>query len=263
MALEISSLQNPRIKQLIALEKPRERRQQGLFVVEGVREVSLAIQSGLVLRSLFICPSFFRGDKNYPIEDGGAEVFHLTDEVFAKVAVREGTGGVIALLESREHGLDRLPETANPLYLILEKVEKPGNIGAMLRTADAAGLSGVIVCDPATDFYNPNVIRSSVGCVFTVPVACASNEEVLEWLRKRNIRSYAAALIDSATSYHQHDFTVPSAILLGSESDGLSDFWLRNSDEQVIISMRGRIDSMNVSNAAAVLVFEALRQRGL
>jgi len=263
MALEISSLQNPRIKQLIALEKPRERRQQGLFVVEGVREVSLAIQSGHVLRSLFICPSFYCVDAVYPIEEGGAEVFHLSAEVFAKVAVREGTGGVIALLESREHGLDRLPETANPLYLILEKVEKPGNIGAMLRTADAAGLSGVIVCDPATDFYNPNVIRSSVGCVFTVPVARASNGEVLEWLRQRSIRSYAAALTESATPYHHHNFTAPTAFLLGAEADGLSDFWLKNSDTQVIIPMRGRIDSMNVSNAAAVLVFEALRQRGM
>ncbi|MCF8258307.1 MAG: RNA methyltransferase [Flavobacteriales bacterium] len=261
--MDISSLKNPRVKQLVDLEKPRERRKQGLFVVEGVREVSLGLQSGHPLRSLFICPSFYQLDNAYPIEQSGAEVFHLSEEVFAKVAVREGTGGVIALLESREYGLDNLIETESPLYLILEKVEKPGNIGAMLRTADAAGLSGVIVCDPATDFYNPNVIRSSVGCVFTVPVACASNDEVLAWLRKRHIRSYAAALTDTATPYHHHDFKIPSAILLGSEADGLSDFWLRNSDEQVIIPMRGRIDSMNVSNAAAVLVFEALRQRGL
>ncbi len=261
MALDISSLQNPRIKQLVALEKPRERRHQGLFVVEGAREVSLAVQSGLELRSLFICPSVFKADEDYPISEGRAGVFHLTEEVFAKVAVREGTGGVMALFESREHGLEQLPETENPLYLIIEKVEKPGNIGAILRTADAAGLSGVIVCDQATDFYNPNVIRSSVGCVFTVPVARASNEEVLAYIRQRNIRSYAAALTDTATPYHQHDFTAPSAILLGSEADGLSEFWLRNSDEQVIIPMRGRIDSMNVSNAAAVLVFEALRQR--
>jgi len=263
MPLEISSLKNPRVKQLIDLEKPRERRKQGLFVVEGVREVSLALQGGHALRSLFICPSFYQPDNAYPIEQSGAEVFHLSEEVFAKVAVREGTGGIISLLESREYGLDSLPEAENPLYLVLEKVEKPGNIGAMLRTADAAGLSGVIVCDPVTDFHNPNVIRSSVGCVFTVPVACAANEEVLAWLRKRNVRSYGAALTDTATSYHQHDFTVPSAILLGSEAEGLSDFWLTNSDEQVIIPMRGRIDSMNVSNAAAILVFEALRQRGL
>lgn len=263
MAQEITSIKNPRIKQLVALEKPRERRQQGLFAVEGVREVSLAIQSGLMLRSLFICSSIYREDPVYVIEKGGAEVFHLSDEVFAKVAVREGTGGVIALLESREYGLDRLPETENPLFLVLEKVEKPGNIGAMLRTADAAGLSGVIVCDPATDFYNPNVIRSSVGCVFTVPVACASNEEVLNWLRQRGIRSYAAALTANSTSYCLHDFTGPSAFVLGSEADGLSDFWLKNADAQVIIPMRGVIDSMNVSNAAAVLVFEALRQRGL
>lgn len=261
MTLEISSLKNPRIRQLIALEKPRERRQQGLFVVEGVREVSLAQQSGHVLRSIFICPALFTPDREYPVSENGAEVFHLSEDVFARVAVRGSTGGVIAVAELREHGLTGLPESENPHYLILEKVEKPGNIGAMLRTADAAGLSGVIVCDPATDFHNPNVIRSSLGCVFTVPMARASSGEVLTWLRERSVRTFAAALTDTATPYHQQDYTGGTAFVLGSESHGLSDFWLGNSDAQVIIPMRGRIDSMNVSNAAAVLVFEATRQR--
>lgn len=259
--MEITSLKNPRIKQLAALEKPRERREQGLFVVEGVREVSLAQQAGYKVSSLFICPTLYKEDKDYPIAQGGVEVLQLPEDVFAKVAYREGTGGVIAVMHHREHTLSRLPVVDNPLYLVLEKVEKPGNIGAMLRTADAAGLSGVIVCDPATDFYNANVIRSSVGCVFTVPVASATNEEALAWFRQRGIRTFAAALTPAASAYHKQDLSKPTALLLGSESDGLSDFWLKNSDQQVIIPMRGRIDSMNVSNAAAILAFEALRQR--
>lgn len=259
--MELTSLKNPRIKQLAALEKPRERRAQGLFVVEGVREVSLAQQAGYVITSLFICPVLFKEDKDYPIAQHDMEVFHLPEEVFAKVAYREGTGGVIAVVQQREHSLAQLPVVENPLYLVLEKVEKPGNIGAMLRTADAAGLSGVIVCDPATDFYNANVIRSSVGCVFTVPVASATNEEALAWFQQRGIRTLAAALTPTALAYHKQDLTLPTALLLGSEAEGLSEFWLRNSDQQVIIPMHGRIDSMNVSNAAAILVFEALRQR--
>lgn len=263
MALEISSVKNPRVRQLVELEKPRERRLQGLFVVEGVREVSLALQSGFTPRSLFICPTIYTADAQYPVDLSIAENVLLTENVYVSLAVREGTGGIIGLMEERSSGLDGLPVIGRPLYIVLEKVEKPGNIGAILRTADAAGANGVIVCDPATDFHNPNVIRSSVGCVFTVPIACAPNEEVHVWLRQRGVRSFAAALTPDATAYHTHGFTEGTAFILGSESDGLSDFWLRNVDEKVIIPMHGRIDSMNVSNAAAVLVFEALRQRGL
>ena len=261
MALEITSLKNPRIKQLIALEKPRERRQSGLFVVEGVREVSLAQQTGYAFSAVFICPSVFIEDAEYPILLNDVEVFHLSEEVFSKVAYREGTGGIVAVVFQREHGLAQLPKVENPIYLVLEQVEKPGNIGAMLRTADAAGISGVIVCNPATDFYNANVIRSSVGCVFTVPIASGTSEEVLEWCRQQGIQTFAAALTPSAVPYHTQNFSKPTAIVLGSESDGLSEIWIQHSDQQIIIPMHGRIDSMNVSNAAAVLVFEALRQR--
>lgn len=263
LPIDITSLKNPRVRQLLALEKVRERREQELFVIEGVREISLAISSGYTIRTLFICPSCYTEDPEYPIPLSDTEVFHLSEQVFAKVAYRESTGGILAIAEIRQHGIKHLNPIGTPLYLVLEKVEKPGNIGAMLRTADAAGVSGVIVCDPATDLYNPNVIRSSVGCVFTVPVASATNEDALTWFKERGIQTIAAALSPKAIPYHSIDLTITTAIVLGSESEGLSDFWLQHSDVQAIIPMHGRIDSMNVSNAAAILIFEALRQREL
>lgn len=260
MPLEITSLKNPRLKLLSSLEKSKDRRELGLFVIEGVREISLAQQSGFEIETCYICPEIFKQDKNYPIDTDAKDVLHLPAALFSKVAYRENTGGVIALAKTKPTLLNNLPKIENGLYLILEKVEKPGNIGAMLRTADAAGIDGVIICDPATDFYNPNVVRSSVGCLFTVPIASATNEEVLVWMKKNKIRSFAAALT-AEQSYDKADFKNASAILMGSESEGLSDFWLKNTDQRIIIPMRGKIDSMNVSNAAAILMFEAVRQR--
>jgi TrmH family RNA methyltransferase len=146
------------------------------------------------------------------------------------------------------------------LVLILEGVEKPGNLGAVLRTADAAAVDAVIICDPQTDFYNPNVIRSSVGCIFTNQLAAASSEETIEWLRKNNIAIFCTYL-KASKSYHLTDFTQPSAIVMGTEATGLSDVWVKNSTANIIIPMLGKIDSMNVSNAAAVVVYEAMRQR--
>lgn len=258
--LEIASLKNPRVKQLLALQKPRDRKKEGLFVVEGVREVSLAQQKGRDLVTIYTCPTVYQEDADYPVDLSKCEHVSLSAEVYAKVAYREGTGGIIALVRIKNYGLKELPEAKDPLYVVLEKVEKPGNIGAILRTADAAGVDAVIVCDPATDFDNPNVIRSSVGCVFTVPVASATNEELDVWFRAKGVKTVAAAL--TAKQLHFHcDMRGPLAILMGSEAQGLSDFWLKNATEQVIIPMRGSIDSMNVSNAAAILIYEALRQR--
>jgi TrmH family RNA methyltransferase len=159
------------------------------------------------------------------------------------------------------HGLNQLRLSKNPLLLILESVEKPGNLGAVLRTADAAGVDAVIICDPHTDFYNPNVIRSSVGCVFTNQIASATSEETINWLKENNIKIFSTYLKASAP-YHETDFTKPCAIILGTEATGLSDLWVKKSDATIIIPMQGKIDSMNVSTAAAVVVFEARRQRG-
>ncbi|WOK04867.1 RNA methyltransferase [Imperialibacter roseus] len=261
MILEISSPQNQRIKNLIALQKPRERKEQQAFVIEGVREISLAQQSGYELQEIYLNPNLYQADLHYPISFEHSTTYHLSNAVFSKVAYRESTGGVIAIAATRSLTLAQLPKVANPLYLVLENVEKPGNIGAMLRTADAAGLSGVIVCDPNTDFFNPNVVRSSVGCLFTVPVASASNQDAKDWFASHGITTYAAALTDKAMPYHTFDYKTPSALLLGTEATGLSDFWLREANQQVIIPMKGKIDSMNVSNAAAILIYEALRQR--
>jgi len=261
MTPDISSTKNPKIKNLIALQKPRERKEQQAFVIEGIREISLAQQSGFEITDLFVCSKLYSPDSAYPISQKGLSVYDLSEEVFSKTAYREGAGGVIAVAKTKPLTLQSLPKAENPIFLVLENVEKPGNIGAMLRTADAAGLSGVIVCDPATDFYNPNVVRSSVGCLFTVPVAATTPEEALIFFKQRGISTYAAALTKNSGPYHQFDYTQPTAFLLGAESTGLSEFWLRNADSQVIIPMRGKIDSMNVSNAAAVLIFEAMRQR--
>ena len=178
-----------------------------------------------------------------------------------KIAIRENSGGVIAVAEMKVHRLDQIRLSKSPLLLVLESVEKPGNLGAIFRTADAAGIDAVIICDPQTDFYNPNVIRSSLGCVFTKPMASATSEETISWLKKNDIRIYCTYL-KASQPYHQIDFTKSSAIVMGNESTGLSQVWVDNADVNIIIPMQGKIDSMNVSTSAAVIVFEACRQRG-
>jgi TrmH family RNA methyltransferase len=187
-------------------------------------------------------------------------VIPVSREVFEKLAVREDSGGVLAVAEMKPHGLEQISLSKNPLLLILEGVEKPGNLGAILRTADAAGVDAVIICDPQTDFYNPNVIRSSVGCVFTKQIAAASSEQTIAWLKKNNIDIYCTYL-SASQIYHQVNYRKPSAIVMGTEATGLSETWVKNATANIIIPMHGKIDSMNVSNAAAVVVFEAVRQR--
>src|SRR5688572_23977715 len=257
----ISSTQNPKIKGLIALEKPRERRRQQLFIIEGKKEIGMALAADYKIGNIFFCEDIV------PIHElkslGLPEKFHarITREVFDKIAVRENSGGVIAVAEMKVHSLNQIVLSKNPLLLILEGVEKPGNLGAILRTADAAGVDAVIICDPQTDFYNPNVIRSSIGCLFTVQTASASSEETLAWLRKNNIAVYCTYL-KASQEYHLVDYKKPTAIVMGTEATGLSDLWVKNSHSNIIIPMQGRIDSMNVSTAAAVVIFEARRQRG-
>lgn len=258
--LSITSIKNPKIKLIQSLEKSRDRKKEGLFVIEGIREISLAQQAGIEFESYFVCGESYTPSKEYPIAIDDKKAFDLTTEVFAKIAYRESTGGIIVLAKMKSFKLEAIEVKPNGLYIILEKVEKPGNIGAILRTADAAGLSGVIVCDEATDFFNPNVIRSSLGCIFTVPICSASNQEVLKWLDSNKIKSYAASL-QATSNYVDFSYKEATAFLMGSESEGLSEFWESNANHQIIIPMNGKIDSMNVSNAAAILLFEAKRQR--
>ncbi len=261
MHFKITSTQNPKIKSLLALEKPRERKKQGLFVVEGKKEIRLALDAGYKMGNLFFCEELISGDELKKLSTPETLLIPVSKDVFEKVAVRENSGGVLAVAEQKTHRLDSVKLSSNPLVLILESVEKPGNLGAILRTADAAALDAVIICDPKTDLYNPNVIRSSVGCIFTNQVASATSEETLSWLRKHGIVPYSTYL-KASRPYHTVDYTKPTAIVMGTEATGLSDIWITGEQNPIIIPMAGRIDSMNVSTAAAVIIFEARRQRG-
>lgn len=258
----ISSLQNPRIKQIIQLSKAKNRKHSGLSIVEGAREIGLALKAGHKVETLFVCEEIY--DKSeYP--DLLSEIkndirIKITDNVFKKLAYRENSDGLIAIIKVETKSLNDIHLPANPFIIILEAVEKPGNLGAILRTADAAGASAVIICDPNTDLYNPNVIRSSIGCIFTVQTAVSSSEDTLIWLKEKGITSYAAEL-KASDWYHNYDYKRPSAIIMGTEADGLTGFWLKNADKRIKIPMLGKIDSLNVSVSTAVLTFEAMRQR--
>jgi len=257
----ITSAQNPKLKRLMALqEKSRLRREEGLFVVEGRRELEHCIAAGFEVDSVFICPDIY-GQGEYPFRQGREPgVFHLTKELYSKVAYRGTTEGIIAEVKVKERTLESLVLGDNPLIVILESVEKPGNLGAVLRSADAAGADAVIVCDPLTDLYNPNLIRASIGAVFSRQVAVASSEDTIAWLRSKGIQILTAQLQDSSL-YYDTDMTKATAIVMGTESTGLTNIWREAADAHIRIPMLGSLDSLNVSVSAAILLFEALRQR--
>ena len=270
MRKQISSLQNDLVKKTSLLQsKSRERRKQGLFVVEGVREITLAIESGLEFRYLMICEEIAREsdilrlehlNKN-TIEKSPTEWLSVSRKVYEHLAHRKTTEGVIGIASSQERSLESLKLGNNPLVLVAEASEKPGNIGALLRTTDAADLDVVIIANPRTDLYNPNIIRSSVGCLFTKTVITASTDEIISYLKKNKIAVLGAALDDRSIPYYQADFKKATAIVLGTEDKGLSDKWLEQSDKLIKIPMAGKIDSLNVSVSGAILIFEAKRQR--
>jgi TrmH family RNA methyltransferase len=261
MHFTITSTQNPKIKNLLALEKPRERRKQCLFLIEGKKEIKMALDAGYKIGNLFFCEDLISRKELESLKTDDKLLIPVSKEVFEKIAVRENSGGVLAVAEQKTHRLEDIQLSGNPLLLILESVEKPGNLGAILRTADAAGVDAVVICDPQTDFYNPNAIRSSIGCLFTVQTASASSADTLQWLHQHKIHIYCTYL-QASQPYHLVDFRDPCAIVMGTESTGLSDTWVKASSANIIIPMQGAIDSMNVSTAAAVVVFEAKRQRG-
>ena len=334
MIERITSAQNPKIKHLLALqEKSRLRREEGLFVVEGRRELEHCLAAGFQIDTLFlcpeICPEFAASDllasgtpdagnvagsvgsdvagsvagsaadsaadsatgRSLPASDVSlrstppltsftvpplpmpraarssagkdrpARVFHLSKELYAKVAYRGGTEGVIAEVRWKERSLDELlTGKDSPLIMVMERVEKPGNLGAVLRSADAAGADGVILCDPLTALYNPNLIRASIGAIFTVPVVACTSAEAIAWLKANNIRILTAQLQDSAP-YYDVDMTCGTALVMGTEATGLTDAWRQAADAHILIPMLGRLDSLNVSVSAAILLYEAVRQR--
>ena len=253
----ISSTQNPRIKHLLLLQqKSAQRRADGLFVVEGQREVEHCLAAGFALRTAYVCPKI-AGPVYLP---QSVEVVPVTPRVYERIAYRGGTEGVVALVEARRTLLNDLQLSSSPLIVVLESVEKPGNLGAVLRSADAAGADAVIVCDPLTDLYNPNLIRSAVGAVFTVPCVACTTEECITFFKERGIQILTAQLQDSSL-YYDTPMTGPTAIVMGTEATGLTDQWRQVADAHIRIPMLGRLDSLNVSVSAAILLFEAVRQR--
>ncbi|MCX6304324.1 MAG: RNA methyltransferase [Bacteroidetes bacterium] len=264
MVKVISSLQNPLIKNVLLLsDKPRARKEQNRIVIEGLREIRLAIMSGFNITDLLYCPGLVSAAdlKSLAAEEKHTEMIEVSPDVFNRMAYRRDSGGLIALAEPRRQVFSDLLLGKQPLLLVLETVEKPGNLGALLRTADAANLDAVIICDPQTDIYNPNAIRSSIGCIFSMPIVTAASGDAIAWMRGAGIKILGTALTASHF-YHETDFCQPAAIVMGSEANGLSSTWLEEADDLIKIPMRGKIDSMNVSASAAIVVFEAMRQRG-
>ena len=264
----ITSPQNPRVKHVVALQqKSSLRREEGLFVVEGQREIEHCIASGYEVVEVFTVLS----EESVP--SGRADglqltvdypVTRVTPQVYEKMAYRGSTEGIIAIVKAKDHSISsvnrKLLSVNNPLVVVLESVEKPGNLGAILRSADAAGADAVIVCDPLTDLYNPNLIRASIGALFTVPTAVSTSGECIHFLKERGIRILTAQLQDSS-EYYDCDMRQPTAIVMGTEATGLTPQWRQAADAHIRIPMLGRLDSLNVSVSAAILMYEAVRQR--
>jgi len=252
----ITSVQNARVKHVVALQqKSSLRREEGLFVVEGQREIEHCIACGYEVVELY---------KRSQESGVRREVEYLVSpQVYEKMAYRGSTEGIIAVAKCKDHSLSILsPLTSHlsPLIIVLERVEKPGNLGAILRTAEAAGVDAVIVCDPLTDLYNPNLIRASIGGVFSVPTAVCTSEECIAFLKANGIKILTAQLQDSY-EYYDYDMTHATAIVMGTESTGLTNQWREAADAHIRIPMLGRLDSLNVSVSAAILMYEAVRQR--
>lgn len=260
----IQSRQNPRVQALARLRDRAERTARGLFIAEGFRELARAIERKVEVAELYFCPAMFRGPEAAELvtnaRAAGVDCCELGVSAFEKVSGREGPDGLLGVARTWDCSLGRLGLSANPLLLVAESVEKPGNLGALLRTADSAGCDALIVCDPITDVFNPNVVRSSQGAVFSVPVAVCASAEAVAWLRSKGIRTLATS--PAATmAFWDADCRGPSALVLGSEKDGLSEFMLGSADGRISIPQAGLSDSLNVSSAAAIVLFEAVRQR--
>lgn len=264
--MKITSTQNPMVKQLVKLRKRRERDATGSFLIEGYRELRRAVRAGVELVDVFSCPELFLGANERDLLDlaaaNGARVIEMAEAPFRKVSYRDRPEGLIARARQFPVDVARLDLTERPLLLVVESIEKPGNLGTMLRTADAAGADAIIVCDPTTDPFNPNVVRASIGCLFTVPLAVADSRDTISYLHERGIRSFASTPATSEP-YWDADYRDGSALVVGSEQYGLSDAWIHGADERVRIPMAGEADSLNAAMAAGILLFEAVRQRSM
>jgi TrmH family RNA methyltransferase len=261
-------MQNPKLKRAVKLADRKERNETGLFLIEGYRELKRAIDSGVVIETLFICPKLFLGsNENALIEQirkSGAVVILCNEQVFQKLSYRDRPDGLVAIAVQMQQSLKeliaKLAQKKDPFLIIAEAIEKPGNLGTILRSADAAGVDAVIVCDRCTDIYNPNVVRASVGTLFTIPVIEATSTDTLQWLREKKIKVMAAT--PSATEeFTKTDLTGGVAIAVGTEQLGLTEQWMQAADLKVRIPMHGVADSLNVATATTLLLYEAVRQR--
>ncbi|OFW66599.1 MAG: hypothetical protein A2Z12_08155 [Actinobacteria bacterium RBG_16_68_21] len=263
---DISSAANPRIKALVRLRNRRERDAAGRFLIEGYRELARAIDGGVSIETLFTCPELYLGDNDVGLAARvvatGAELVAVAEEPFRKASYRDRPEGLLAVAVQFPTGIDRLDLTGTPLLLVAEGIEKPGNLGTMLRTAEAAGATGVIVADATTDPFNPNVVRASLGTLFTVPLAIAASAEALGALRAAGIRVVATTPAGEAAHFAT-DLTGPTALVVGSEQYGLSTAWLEGADQRIVIPMPGSVDSLNAAMAAGIVLFEAVRQRAI
>lgn len=260
---KLTSPQNPKYKLALELLNSKGRKKHNLFIAEGLREMQIASMSGFVPSLIFFNSDFVEKKglnslKSFPVS--AEKIFELEKKLFSRIAYREDTEGIAGIFEFKKSELSGLKIKKEPLILVLESVEKPGNLGAVLRTADAANVDAVFICDPVIDLFNPNVIRSSIGCIFSQNIIICSSGEAIEWFKSNNILIISTALT-AERYYHEFDFRKGSAIVLGTEANGLSGIWLQNCDEKIKIPMLGKIDSLNVSNAAAIITFEAMRQR--
>lgn len=266
MRHKLTSPQNPKIREAIKLRDRRTRDQTGLFLIEGYRELKRAAEGGVVISRLFICEDFFLGSNESNLIDLiaslGAEVYDCASFIFEKLSYRDRPDGLVGIAVQMKQTFPQLMATlhSNPLLLIAESIEKPGNLGTMLRSADAAGVDGVIVCDRCTDVYNPNVVRASVGTLFTQPVIEAKGGETLLRLQEKKIK-VVAATPSASQEYTESDLSGPVAIVVGTEQVGLSDPWMQCADIKVRIPMFGKADSLNVAVATTLLLYEAVRQR--
>lgn len=259
---QITSSQNPFIKSLMQLqEKAKAHKQSGSFLIEGMREIELAIKGKYEIETILFLPELVSSQQITQLSRNQIDLIEISKEVYQKLAYRDTTEGILAVAKTKSLQLSDLKLPENPLVLIMEAIEKPGNIGAVLRTCDAAKVDAVIIANPKTDLYNPNIVRSSVGCLFTNQIATGTTEEVIAFLIENNINFYSATLQNS-TAYHTQNYTMPTALVVGTEATGLTELWREKATQNIIIPMQGEIDSMNVSVAAAILIFEAKRQRG-
>ncbi len=260
--LKITSLDNKKIKDLMSLYKNKKRQEAELIIVDGFREIDLARQAGLEINELFYCPEIAKQSLNNFSGLDFNKVIEVNENVFKKICYKENPDGFLALIKKPDYNIKKLILSKNPLVIILESVEKPGNLGAIIRTAYAAGVEAIIINDGKTDIYNPNVIRASEGLIFFKPIFNLSFKDTQKFLKDNKIKSFAAGTKGSK-NYLKVDYTKACAIVLGSEDKGLSNNWLNSSDNVIKINMKPGIDSLNVSVSGAIIVFEALRQRSL